>query len=76
MELHGIEVENANGPAAIGQYISMLLFVDGRGEGGRIAEQKYVLFVHASNVSVDIVVNSVARRKSIRQNCRLYYDER
>ena len=56
-----MEVENAKAPAAIGQYMSWLALIEGKGEGGRNGEQRYVLFTHASKVRVCVDVNRVAK---------------
>ena len=59
-----MEVENAKGPAGIGQYMSWLALIEGNGEGGRNDEQKYVLFTQASKVRVCVDVKSVAKSRA------------
>ena len=54
-----IELESANGPGGKGQYVPTLLLL-GSGDGGRNVEQKYELLFHTENVSISVVVKSVA----------------
>ena len=60
----GIIDEKANGPAGMGQNASAELgsLKIGSGEGGRMSEQRYELFVHAFNVRTEVDVNKVASK--------------
>jgi len=61
LELNETYVENAKGPAGMGQYDPVLLPCAGRGDGGRKVEQKNELLLRMSNVETSEVVNKVAK---------------
>ena len=62
----GMDAENPNGPAGMGQYVVAGFCRVGSGEGGRNGSQKNELSMKALSVSMFVDVNSVAVHRSFR----------